>query len=225
MNARFEPQYAASDALERESLGVMANEAWQNDPQRLLFMLARYKFVARMLSNKARVVEIGAADGWAARIVQQRVYQVVCTDADMGFVRSYEPAGRWMRPAQPWNPVECAHPVDRFDAAYALDVLEHIPAKDEGRFLTNVCASLRGDGVLIVGMPSIESQQYASRQSREGHVNCKTAKELEALMSGYFHNVFSFGLNDETLHTGHEGMRHYLLCMGVGVRHSGSSPG
>lgn len=211
----YEPQYQASLDLPKESLGIMANEAWANDPKRLLFMLARYKFVAKMLSGTSgRVVEIGACDGWAARIVQQHVYQVVVTDADMEFVRSYDPAGRWQRPAQQWNPLEAVHPVDRFDAAYALDVLEHIPHEDEATFMKNVAESLTDDGIFIVGMPSIESQSHASEQSKAGHVNCKSGKSLQALMRSWFRNAFLFSMNDEVVHTGFAPMAHYLFCIG-----------
>lgn len=211
----YEPQYQASLEIPRESLGIMANEAWANDPKRLLFMLSRYKFVAKMLSGTSgRVVEIGACDGWAARIVQQSVYQVTVTDADMDFIRSYEPVGRWNRPAQQWDPLEGPTVVDKFDAAYALDVLEHIRPEDEAKFLRNVCASLSDDGILIVGMPSLESQKYASEQSKAGHVNCKGGKELQSLMRTWFRNAFLFSMNDEVLHTGFEPMSHYLFCVG-----------
>ena len=41
-----------------------------------------------------------------------------------------------------------------FDAAYSLDVLEHISANKERKFISNINESLSADGVLIIGMPS-----------------------------------------------------------------------
>jgi hypothetical protein len=35
------------------------------------------------------------------------------------------------------------------------------------------------NGAAIIGMPSLESQQYTSQQSRMGHVNCKSAPDLK----------------------------------------------
>ena len=66
-------------------------------------------------------------------------------------------------------------------------------------------------------MPSIESQRYASPQSKEGHINCKSGKELKLLMDKYFYDFFLFSMNDEVVHTGYEKMAHYLfvLCCGV----------
>lgn len=214
----LESQYAESVALSREPLGLMANEAWLNDPKRLVFMLARYKFVAKMLAGKPRVIEIGAADGWASRIVQQHVAQLTVSDADQSFVQmARQVTGEWTRPVVQWNPVEGPAQL-QYDAAYALDVLEHVSPNMEGRFFEHVCDSLLDDGVFIVGMPSIESQRYASWQSRAGHVNCKTGKALESVMSCYFKNTFLFGMNDEVVHTGFPEMCHYLMCIGAGVR-------
>jgi predicted SAM-dependent methyltransferase len=105
-----------------------------------------------------------------------------------------------------------------FDAAYALDVLEHIDPADEGRFLANITTSLVAPGVLIIGMPSLESQPYASAASKAGHVNCKTAPDLKVLMQKYFHDVFMFSMNDEVVHTGYHKLAHYLFALGVGKR-------
>jgi 2-polyprenyl-3-methyl-5-hydroxy-6-metoxy-1,4-benzoquinol methylase len=105
-----------------------------------------------------------------------------------------------------------AGPVEgTFDAIYALDVLEHIAPDAEHRFLANAVASLSDTGIAIFGMPSLESQAYASPQSKEGHVNCKTGKDLKATLETYFHSVFIFSMNDEVVHTGFYPMAHYLM--------------
>ena len=110
-------------------------------------------------------------------------------------------------------------PVDGpFDAAYALDVLEHIQASDEDRFIANIAGSLVPPGVAIFGLPSAESQKYASPPSREGHVNCKSAPDLKQLMLRHFHDVFIFSMNDEVVHTGFYALAHYLFALCVGKR-------
>jgi 2-polyprenyl-3-methyl-5-hydroxy-6-metoxy-1,4-benzoquinol methylase len=99
----------------------------------------------------------------------------------------------------------------QFDAVYALDVLEHIQERDEDKFLRNAIASLTPEGVAIFGMPSLESQAYASPQSKAGHVNCKSGEVLKHTLERYFHTVFVFSMNDEVVHTGFFPMAHYLL--------------
>ena len=69
---------------------------------------------------------------------------------------------------------------------------------------------------MIVGIPSIESQKYASKQSKEGHVNCKNGEEFRSVMLEYFENVFMFSMNDEVVHTGYFGMSHYLIAVACG---------
>jgi 2-polyprenyl-3-methyl-5-hydroxy-6-metoxy-1,4-benzoquinol methylase len=105
-----------------------------------------------------------------------------------------------------------------FDAAYALDVLEHIEEKDEDRFIRNTLASLSPHGIAIFGMPSLESQSHASPQSKEGHVNCKSGEVFKRCMERYFHTVFVFSMNDEVIHTGFYPMAHYLMAIGCDRR-------
>lgn len=218
-----EPQYQAHVTLKETKgltrLGLRANAAWHADPKRLGIVLSRYKFVAKMLSGKPRVLEVGVGDGWASRVVKQEVGELVGIDFDPIFV---DDAIAGME--DPWR-FECrvhdmmAGPVaGGFDAAYALDVLEHIPAQDEDRFIANIAASVTAPGVVIVGMPSLESQPYASPGSKEGHVNCKTAPDLKAVMQRHFQEVFIFSMNDEIVHTGFHKLAHYLFALCVGRR-------
>lgn len=78
--------------------------------------------------------------------------------------------------------------------------------------------SMKADGVLIVGTPSLESQVYASEQSKSGHVNCRSGDQLRDDMRRYFSNVFLFGMNDEVLHVGYLPMCQYLFALCIGPR-------
>ena len=70
----------------RACFGLMSNEVWHNDPRRIGFVLARYKFVAKMLSGMGTVLEVGCADAFATRIVLQEVAGVVAVDFDPIFI-------------------------------------------------------------------------------------------------------------------------------------------
>ena len=203
-----------------QRLGLRADAAWHADPKRFGIVLARYKFAAKMLEGKQRVLEIGCGDAWASRVVKQAVGSLVGVELLPEFV---DDARQTME--EPWAFEVRQHdmltgpvPPGSFDAAYALDVLEHIDPKDEDLFLRNVCASIVSPGVLIIGIPSIESQAYASAVSKAGHVNCKTAPDLKAVMQRYFHDVFIFSMNDEVVHTGFHKLAHYLFALCVGKR-------
>lgn len=210
-------EIAKAEGFER--FGLMNNQVWRDDPKRLVFTLARYKFVAKMLHGQSAVAEIGCGDGFCARLVRQEVGALCLTDIDPLFIADIEARAHPKWPVEAFVHDLLAAPLPRrCDAVYSLDVLEHIPVSDEGRFLRNLVGSLRPGGVAIVGMPSLESQAYASPASREGHVNCKSGEDFRRLMLGYFSQVFLFSMNDEVVHTGFSRMAHYLLALCVGPK-------
>jgi 2-polyprenyl-3-methyl-5-hydroxy-6-metoxy-1,4-benzoquinol methylase len=214
-----ERQYQRTIELEQDSgltsLGLMTNQAWQDDPRHLVFTLARYKFVAKMLSKRKHALEVGCADAFGTRIVLQEVERLTAVDFDPVFVQDAK-----ARMDKNWQ-FECkvhdmlSGPVPgKFDAAFALDVIEHISPRQERAFVGNIVRSLSREGILILGCPSLESQAYASSTSKAGHVNCKSGPGMRALLEKFFHSVFVFSMNDEVVHTGYFPMAHYVIGLG-----------
>lgn len=217
-NGTIEPQYndclKVRDEVGIANFGLMSNQTFYDDPKRLTFLLSRYKFAAKMLSGKKNVLEVGCADAFASRIVLQEVETLTAIDFDPIFIEDAKnrEQGRWKINLKVHDILK--NPVDgKFDGVYSLDVLEHIMPTDEKTFLTNITASMTEHGVLVIGSPSLESQTYASPQSKAGHVNCKSYKQMRELMLGYFYNVLMFSMNDEVVHTGFGSMAHYLLAV------------
>ncbi len=217
-----EPQYRDAIALMKkcpERMGLMSGWSWHDDPKRFVFYLSRYKFVAKMLDGSGHVLEVGCGDGFGTRLVVQAVKQVTAVDFDPEFVAS---ANAIMSDRWPFTCLQhdvTAAPVPgSFDAVYSLDVLEHVPADSEGRFISNMIAPLKPKGVAIIGTPSLQSQAHASAHSRRGHVNCKDQGDLKRLMQRYFDQVFVFSMNDEVVHTGHHAMSHYNFCLCCGKK-------
>lgn len=195
-------------------LGVLKSLEWHTDPKRFMFSQSRYKFVAKMLSGAQNVLEVGCGDAFNAPLILQEVENLTVTDFDEEFIRDARErmVDAWAYDARVHNFIDA--PMDaQFDAAYTLDVLEHIDQSLEHTFLSNICQSLTDKAVMVVGIPSLESQIYASAGSKLGHINCKTAPDLKATMQHYFHSVFMFSMNDEVVHTGFHKMSHYLLAV------------
>jgi 2-polyprenyl-3-methyl-5-hydroxy-6-metoxy-1,4-benzoquinol methylase len=219
MEETKEPQYdrclEIKDKQGLTPLGLMTNQVWQDDPKRLAFVLARYKFVAKMFSGLGNVLEVGCADAWGSRIVNQEVRDLTVTDFDPVFIQDVEE-----RMDPEWKMGTLVHdllggPVKEgaFDGVYLVDVIEHIAVADEECFVRNIVRSLTPTGVCLVGSPSIQSQAYASPPSKAGHVNCKDGPGLKELMQKFFHSVFLFSMNDEVVHTGYYPMAHYLWAL------------
>jgi 2-polyprenyl-3-methyl-5-hydroxy-6-metoxy-1,4-benzoquinol methylase len=218
-----EPQYSRCVEVKNEigltTLGLMTNQVWHDDPRRLMILLSRYKFVAKMLSGRKNVGELGCGDAFGSRIVLQEVEKLTVYDFDPVFIEDVRQrySADWPLDANVHDilagPLPQAH-----DAIYSLDVIEHIPRQDEHAYLANLRSSLTPEGVLIIGSPSLESQPYASPQSKAGHINCKSGAEMKSLLQNYFSNVFLFSMNDEVVHTGFSPMAHYLLVVCCGKK-------
>jgi 2-polyprenyl-3-methyl-5-hydroxy-6-metoxy-1,4-benzoquinol methylase len=220
--------YASVDSIVQQSglgrltLGTTTTYGFLTDPKQIGFRIARHKFVAKMLSGSKTVLEVGCQEGFTALFVAPYVERLIAVDNFKGYI---EEADEHIKPHLA-NVTFRSHdiidgPVDLeanegFDAAFSMDVLEHIDPTQEHSYMSNIAASLNANGIFIVGMPSLESQKYASDASKAGHINCKTGEVLRDSCRKYYRNVFMFGMNDEVLHTGYFPMCQYLIALCVG---------
>ncbi len=213
-------QSASKDSV----LGPLAKYIWENDPKHLLFTLARYKFCAKMLQGKEKVLEIGCGDGLGAPVLLQSVKFLYGVDIESRLIeenarRLNKFSGRLSYIVADFTHLELLNVKQKyFDAAISLDVLEHIEKEKEKIFFENISLSMTDDGVCIIGMPNITSNEYATELNKKAHINLKEHFELRELMLSYFKTVFLFSMNDEIVHTGFYPMAHYLFAIGVGKR-------
>lgn len=216
LTAKVEKErYLDSLGLQLDSVRLGANTStiYQNDPKLLLFTLSRYKFVSKMFAGFENVLEVGCQEGFGAQIICKEVTAYTGVDFYLPHINSAKE--RNTAPNAKYETHDILNgPIERdFDGVFALDVLEHIVPEKEDLFLQNICGSLTPHGSVILGMPSFESQKYASKASKAGHVNCKNGENFRNLLKNYFHNCFLFSMNDEVLHTGFSPMSHYLFVL------------
>lgn len=213
-----EPQYNDCMEIARKEgltkLGIMSNQVWHDDPRRLAFMLARYKFVSKMLSGRQKVAEIGCGDAFGSRIVLQETKSLDVYDIDPIFVKDIADRSnaKWPLHARVHD-ILTGPLAEKYHAIYSLDVIEHIEKSKEELYIKHIKQSLAPHGVVIIGAPSLESQGHASPQSKIGHINCKSGKDFKQLFEQHFHQVFLFSMNDEVVHTGFYPMAHYLFAL------------
>ena len=213
-----EPQYNNVFKIKKKfgitRLGMMANQVWIDDPKHFLFSLSRYKFVSKIFHNFKNVLEIGCGDGFYSTVVKQSVKKLTCIDFDPVFINDAKEKNN-----KKWKIKFVEHDIIKkkfkglYDGVYSLDVFEHIKKKNEKTFIKNSISGLKKNGVYILGIPSLESQRYASKTSKLGHVNCKSGDDFQKLLKKFFHNVFLFSMNDEVVHTGFVKMAHYIICI------------
>jgi 2-polyprenyl-3-methyl-5-hydroxy-6-metoxy-1,4-benzoquinol methylase len=189
------------------------------DPRLIGFIAARHKLVSKIFQRK-RVLEVGCQEGFGTFFVAPYVKEIVCIDFFPPFIDWFKSNTAINLPnATAFVADICEEPFGGdFDGAFALDVLEHIEASQEDAFWRNISSSIHLDGTVVIGMPSIESQIYASEASKIGHVNCKNGDELRKAALQYFKQVLLLSMNDEMLHNGFAPMSHYVIVICSGKR-------
>jgi SAM-dependent methyltransferase len=199
------------------TLGPYFSFIVRRSPRRLLHMLSYYKFAAKMIGPRRRVLEVGCSEGFGTVLLAEAASEVVALDfdADAIAVANATLAGPHLRFVQ-GDATKMSLGV--FDAAVTLDTIEHVPHEQEREFVAGIAAQLQRRGVAIIGTPNETSDRYASAHTRAGHINLFSAPRLEALCADHFENVFLFSANDELVHTGFAPMAHYLLALCVAPR-------
>jgi 2-polyprenyl-3-methyl-5-hydroxy-6-metoxy-1,4-benzoquinol methylase len=216
---QYRGQIAEFERLGPPEMGPMTGQVWREDPRRLVFLLARYKFVSKMLAGKKSAIEFGCGDAFGMRIVRQTVASVHGVDFDPAFID-------WARRTAEREKLDATYsqidfiketPPGRYEASYSLDVIEHIPESLEASYVDHLADVLESPGVCIVGTPNTTATPYASPVSLEGHINLKSAETLRSTLARRFESIFIFSMNDEVVHTGFAPMAHYLFALCTGV--------
>lgn len=201
------------------TLGPWTTYSLLHDPKHMGFVLARYKFCAKMLEGKRRVLEVGCGDGFGIPVVAQHVESILGIDPIERLIRGDKKRLAEIKNIEFKTCDICQNAPDgTFDASYSIDVIEHLDRGLDKPFMENQLKCLTENGVCIIGTPNITANKYASYRSRVQHINLKSQAALRRLLEKYFRNVFTFSMNDEVLHTGYAPMAHYIFGMGVGKR-------
>jgi len=199
-------------------LGPWTSHLFYSDPKHLAFSLSRYKFVSKLFNGYDSVLEVGCGDCFGSVIVAENVKNYFGIDFDKFIIDDNKE-----RLSSIENMNFFSHDIlvksfeKKTTAAFSLDVIEHIPSKDEKIFIENIIQSI-GDGPFLLGTPNISANQYASKYSKESHINLKSAESLAKSLSPFYKTVINFSMNDEVVHTGFSQMAHYIFSLGIDRR-------
>jgi hypothetical protein len=200
-----------------ESLGLMANQAWHDDPRQLGFVLARYRFIAGLLNGRHDVGEVGCGDAFGTRIVLGEVKKVTVYDSNPIFIDDVHRRYREEWPLDAHVHDILREPLSRkHDSIYSMDAIQHVPPEEEDTFVRHLRDSLSSDhDLVIVGGPS---QEHAGSFDRDASaaIYRRGGSKIKALMERYFHAVFMFSMVGEAVFSGTvPGAHHFFaLCCG-----------
>lgn len=214
-------QWAAAKAMlgdEHLTLGPYFTHMVRKTPRRLLHMLSYYKFAAKMIGPEKRIIEVGCNEGLGTVILAESARSCLGVDLDAPAIEVANASVAGEKLSFRCADILTADDLGPFDAAVSLDVIEHIYQEHEDAFMAAIAKRLEPDGVLVLGTPNINSDQYAGPHSRAGHVNLFSADRLRELCERHYRNVFLFSGNDEVVHTGFTPMAYYLIALCAGPR-------
>ena len=177
----------------------------------LLRTMARYKFVANLIGGKT-VLDVGCGEGLGTWMLSKYTRYILGIDTDKKAIKE---ALKLSKNGLDFFDEDLFKTGGSFDCVTAIDVIEHIPKRNEDKFMKAICKNLNDDGFCVIGTPNKNMNKYESPEAKAGHINMYDYKRLEKLMKKYFHNVFMFGMNDEVMYTGFKPMCQYIMAMGV----------
>ena len=192
-------------------------EGFVNNPLMSTIKLARYKFVAKMLSKDDVVLDLGCGNGLGSYFFSQFAARVIGIDRHHGV----DAASVFFNNEKiTFLKGDILHPPNDirnivYSAMTMVDVIEHFSREDAIRIISSYKQFLGKGGVFIIGTPSAHSTAYRSQHSGANHIYEWTPSELNAICKEHFSRVFQFSMNDEVVHTGFEKLAWYffLVCV------------
>ncbi|MCC7145936.1 MAG: class I SAM-dependent methyltransferase [Phycisphaeraceae bacterium] len=185
---------------------------------RFTIRLARYKFVARLLRPRDRVLEVGCGSGLGAIFLSQHCRQVTGLDVKEHEINEARMINRRANVSFAAGDFFALDSAQAWDAVVMLDVIEHMDEPLGQKLVAQAGRILAPGGMLVLGTPSLYSYPHQGPLSQASHVKCYDQEELLRLMENYFGRVLPFSMNDEMVHTGNPKMAWYYFMVATAPR-------
>ena len=191
-------------------------ENFLHDPLMAAIKLARYKFVAKILSKNDKVLDLGCGNGYGSYFFSKIAKQVTGLDlyADVKKAQNLfnAPNIKFVQGDIVAPPNVIAQ--NRFSAITAIDVIEHFYRGDGENIIEMYSRLLTENGIFIIGTPSKFSQSYRSKISKENHCYEYEPEELNDICGKFFGRTILLSMNDEIVHTGFSKLAwfFFVLC-------------
>ena len=210
----YVPLYELNKSERKINLGKNTTRIVLTDPRLLLFTLSKYKFAAKMINSESKVLEVGCMDGFTSLFLSKYVKELVSVDFFEEHIKHAIENFDFIKNLQ-FKKLDFLNSpyIEEFEAIVSFDVLEHIDPSQSDIFIENCYKALKTGGICIIGMPSLESQAYASEVNKKAHINCMSVNNAKILFNKFFIQILNFSMNDEIVHTGYDKLAHYNIYL------------
>jgi cyclopropane fatty-acyl-phospholipid synthase-like methyltransferase len=197
-------------------LGRINSLSLSKDPKHLEFTLSRYKFAAKMLHDRQKIVDVGCGEGIGCLMLKAETKaKIIGIDFDLEQI-SY--ANEHIKPISGvdfiyQDLINERIDIDQVDGLASIDMIEHIHPDEQEQFFANTLSCLTDKAIAVFGTPSLYSREYMAKRSKIGHINLFDEERLRNTLLKYFSYVFVFSMNDEMVHTGFPKMAHYFIAV------------
>ncbi|MDX9714324.1 MAG: class I SAM-dependent methyltransferase [Dissulfurispiraceae bacterium] len=195
------------------------------DTARLLIMLARYKFAAKMIRKSDHLLEVGCGSGLGGNFLSQYCMQYTGIDVRTTAIDEARMLSRAKNAEFIAADFFQLKKYNQYDVIVALDVIEHMPVEQGHKLLNTMAGYLKPTGMVIIGTPSIYSYEYQSPLSKTSHVKCYDQQELVEVVNKHFGRTIAFSMNDELVHTGFSKLAWYYFVLGFVPEYSKEEDG
>ncbi len=166
----------------------------------LMFHLARYKFVSRLVKKSDRLIEIGCGTGYGSRYLADYVQEVIAVDRGPAVIRHakqhYE--GRNLRYGHELTDFP---DLGKFDVVVNLEVIEHLDVPEGRDLLATIKGLLKPAGVAFISTP--RKIPNPSENRKKYHVHEYEFEEFRAILEETFGRALIFTQVDEIISTHH----------------------
>ncbi len=186
-----------------------------SNPLMSAIKLARYKFVAKMLSLNDVVLDLGCGNGYSSYFFSKYCREVTGVDlyASISEVSNKFPADNlsFIQADILAPPTEVLN--KKVSAVTSIDVIEHFYRDDGEKIIRTYTDIIEDNGMMIIGTPNKFSEMYRSKQSKDIHFHEYEPDELKELCDKYFSRTILFSMNDELVHTGFNKLAWFIYAV------------
>lgn len=198
---------------ERGNVKSMIN-LYQTNPLDIFFLLARYKFAAKLLNLNDNILDAGCGMGIGSVMLSKFVKSIKGIDNDNNLIKycsnTYKNINNLSFEVNDLKKLS-----GQYDGIVCMDVIEHFTKNNGKIVINNLFNALNDNGIIIIGTPNINSQKYSSEIRKLSHLYEYSYDILNKTILYNSKRFIIFSMTDEIVSTGFSPMAWYFIAVAI----------